>query len=464
MIELTDEKTGMPINIYSFDDTGSAELFYELYGWMMRYNFTDKRWYYWDEKKWSADPGGLIDNYIDEVMREFEARVELLQKTGRDNTNGEAARHVKRMRSHRAKTELEKEARHLMAINAAKLDAEPFHFNSPSGLLYVTGDKIRGNSPDDMCSKIGGAMLAPETKDCPNWKKFLNDIFGGDEELIRFVQKALGYSMTGDTSEQCLFFLYGAGRNGKSTFLNVVSDIFGDYALNIQPQTIMEQRFGSPAAPSPDIARLRGARFVTTVEPNEGERLNEGLIKQLTGGDTITARYLYGKEFEFKPQFKLWMSANNKPVIRGSDFGIWRRIKLIPFSVTIPEDKVDKKLPNKLRYEYPMIFRWIWEGARAWNEEGLGSARQVDESTQEYRMEMDSVATFLKECTSPSPSGRVKASELYAAYKRWCEECGRSAKSMQKFGAEAAKRLEKERNGGTVWYYGIKIEQVGQPG
>lgn len=450
------EKTKQEMKKYPFDDMGNADLFRDLYGRKLRYNFTEKLWYFWNKSKWSPDPGGLIETCIDGVVNEIETATEQMRS---DQPNGGAAKHLSYSRSHKAKTALEKEARHLMAINSSQLDPEPLQFNSPSGLIFTTGETIRENVPEDMCSKIGGTMLAPETKDCPVWKQFLSDIFAGDEELIRFVQRALGYSMTGDISEQCLFFLYGAGRNGKSTFLNVVTDIFGDYALNIQPQTIMEQRFGSPSAPSPDVARLKGARFVTTVEPNEGERLNEGLIKQLTGGDTITARYLYGREFEFKAQFKLWIAANNKPVIRGSDIGIWRRIRLIPFGVTIPEDKVDKKLPNKLRYEYPAILRWIWEGARMWKQNGLGSAKQVDESTREYRMEMDSVATFLEECTTERPDGRVKASELYAAYKRWCEACGRLAKSATKFGNEVTKRFPKERGRTFVQYVGIEMSE-----
>lgn len=442
------------LKAYSFDDSGNAELFHDLYARKLRYNYTEKTWYYWTDKKWAPDPGGLVENCIDELVNEI---AEGTKKKRDDQPNGGAARHLAYSRTHKAKTALEKEARHLMAINAAQLDAEPFVFNSPSGLIITTSEKTRENTPEDMCSKLGGAMLAPETKDCPVWKRFLAEIFGGDEELIRFVQKALGYSMTGDVSEQCLFFLYGGGRNGKSTFLNVVSDIFGDYAMNIQPQTIMEQRSSGSGAPSPDIARLKGARFVTTVEPGEGERFNEGLIKQLTGGDKITARYLYGKEFEFKPQFKLWIAANNKPVIRGSDIGIWRRIRLIPFGVTIPEDKVDKNLPSKLKCEYPAILRWIWEGALMWKLEGLGTARKVEESTQEYRMEMDSVATFLEERTTENPAGRVKASELYAAYKHWCEEAGRLAKSATKFGLEAAKRFPKEKNHGIIMYIGLVL-------
>lgn len=160
--------------------------------------------------------------------------------------------------------------------------------------------------------------------DCPQWRVFLEQIFDHDQEMIRYIQKAVGYSLTGSTQEQCMFFCVGNGRNGKSTFLDTISDILGDYACNIQPETIMVKPYNGTA--NSDIARLRGARFVTTVEPNEGCRLNEGLIKQLTGGDKVTARFQYGHEFEYTPEFKIWMGTNHKPIIRGRDEGIWRRI------------------------------------------------------------------------------------------------------------------------------------------
>ena len=148
-------------------------------------------------------------------------------------------------------------------------------------------------------------------------------------------------ALTGSTAEQCAFFLYGTGRNGKSTFIDVIRELFGDYARNIQPETIMVRNNN---AINSDIARLKGARLVTTVEPNEGLKLNEGLLKQLTGGDIITARKLYAEEFEFKAEFKLWMATNHKPIIRGTDLGIWRRVHMIPFTVVIPENEVDRQL------------------------------------------------------------------------------------------------------------------------
>ena len=241
---------------------------------------------------------------------------------------------------------------------------------------------------------------------CPVWKNFLDTVFAGDADLIRYVQKAVGYSLTGDTSEQCVFFLYGTGSNGKSTFLSTIRQVFGDYAANVQPETLMVKPSSSGGANS-DIARLKSARFVTSTEPNEGMRLNEGLIKQLSGEDSVTARKLYSDEFEFLPEFKLWMGANHKPIIRGTDTGIWRRVHMIPFEVSISDEKKDKHLPGKLRGEIAGILNWAVEGYRLYASEGLKMPGAVAKAVAEYRHEMDSISQFLEECTEPG--GEVPA-------------------------------------------------------
>ena len=222
----------------------------------------------------------------------------------------------------------------------------------------------------------------------------------------------------------------------------------GDYATNIQPETIMVRP--SQGSANSDIARLKGARFVTSVEPNEGMRINEGLLKQLTGDDVVTARKLYGDEFEFKPEFKLWMATNHKPIIRGTDTGIWRRIHIIPFTVSIPVEKVDRQLKYKLREELSDILAWAVEGCRLWQAEGLRMPKAVLDAVQEYRHEMDVISAFADACCVTG--GEAKASQLYAVYAEWAGENNEYRMSSTKFGAEMAKRFEriKKRDG---WYY-----------
>lgn len=439
---------------YTLDDSGNSEILKDLFGKNVMYNYTEKTWYYWNEMIWAADDGRFIATCVDLVVKELEENAE--GDSADEEFQKALIKHLKYSRSQKGAEACEKSARHKMACSSLKFDRNPMMFNTASGVVVLEKGVVIGHNAEMYFTRLSPQKVAA-TSDCPVWRRFLDEIFGGDEELIRFVQKAVGYSLTGSVEEQCLFFAYGSGCNGKSTFLNVLTEIFGTYALNIQPQTIMAQRYGFGGAASPDIARLKGARLVTTAEPNEGERLNEGLIKQMTGGDEITARFLYGREFQFKPEFKLWIAANNKPAVRGADWGIWRRIKLIPFSVTIPPERIDRELPEKLRAEYPEILRWAVEGSMLWRKEGLGSAQAVDRGTNEYRMETDTVAAFTEECCRSSPDARTKSSELYAAYKHWCEENGRCAKSLIKFSTELSKQYVKERDRAGSWFLGVGL-------
>lgn len=272
--------------------------------------------------------------------------------------------------------------------------------------------------------------------------------------MIRYVQKCVGYSLTGSTQEQCAFFLYGTGRNGKTTFLEVFRSILGDYAVNIQPETLMVKAGGGSSANS-DIARLKAARVVTSEETNEGMRLNEGLLKQLTGGDVVTARKLYSEEFEFEPQFKLWMATNHKPRIRGTDIGIWRRIHLIPFTVQIPDCQVDKTLKYQLRKEIDQIFKWAVDGCLLWQREGISLPVAVQAATQEYRKEMDTIKAFLDDRCEIAPELEMKSSALYAIYAHWCAETNEYQLPSSKFGAEIARRFDKIRHKDGIYYQGI---------
>ena len=249
---------------------------------------------------------------------------------------------------------------------------------------------------------------------------FLLQIFNKDLELIHFIQKAMGYALTGDVSEQCLFILWGTGANGKSTFLNVLQDLFGDYACSTGTETFMKKT----SEQSNDIARLRGMRLVTTNETEQGKPLSESLIKQITGEDVLTARFLYGEYFSFKPTFKIFMATNHKPKIKGADNGIWRRIKLIPFTVTIPPEQRDKKLTEKLVAENAGILNWLLKGYSMWKKEGLNEPDAIREANEEYRYDMDSIESFISEALNLDASlqWRLPTKNLYDAYIKWCSK------------------------------------------
>lgn len=430
---------------YTFDDTGNAQRFIDMFGDKIRFNYNDNRWMIYDKIKWSYDIIGYIWDLIDKAMESMKSEERYYENYDAENGTEilkEFRKHMKKSRNKNTKNALEKEAQHYVPITPNSLDHNRRKLNTPTGIIDLENFAVTPNDPLEYFTKSTAVGIKEGAK-CPLWIEFLNDIFDGDKDLISYIQKAVGYSLSGLTDEQCAFFCYGTGNNGKSTFLDVIRCILGDYASNIQPETLMVRNTNSSA--NSDIARLKGARFVTSVEPNEGLRLNEGLLKQLTGDDMVTARKLYAEEFEFKPEFKLWMATNHKPVIRGTDTGIWRRIHLIPFTVNIPAEKVDRKLKDKLMQELDGIFLWCLEGLKRYNAEGLSKPSAVIKAVEQYRGEMDTISKFLDECTVSAPCRCVKAKDLYNVYSRWCEENGEYKLTNTKFGSEVQKRYERKR-------------------
>ena len=437
---------------YTFDDTGNAQRFIDMFGDKIRFNYNDNRWMIYDKIKWSYDIIGYIWDLIDKAMESMKSEERYYENYDAENGTEilkEFKKHMKKSRNKNTKNALEKEAQHYVPITPNSLDHNRRKLNTPTGIIDLENFEVTPNDPLEYFTKSTAVGIKEGAK-CPLWIEFLNDIFDGDKDLISYIQKAVGYSLSGLTDEQCAFFCYGTGNNGKSTFLDIIRCILGDYASNIQPETLMVRNTNSSA--NSDIARLKGARFVTSVEPNEGLRLNEGLLKQLTGDDMVTARKLYAEEFEFKPEFKLWMATNHKPVIRGTDTGIWRRIHLIPFTVNIPAEKVDRKLKDKLMQELDGIFLWCLEGLKRYNAEGLSKPSAVIKAVEQYRGEMDTISKFLDECTVSAPCRCVKARDLYNVYSRWCEENGEYKLTNTKFGMEMVKKYErsKTKNG---WIY-----------
>ena len=453
VIQTVDEEK---MRAYTFDDMGNAERFVDLFGENVRYCYTEKKWYFYNSMRWSVDNLGVILRMADKCVEAMKAEAKLYLQAD-EESGGDMAKafekHMKSSRSNKSKKAMLNEIEHHLPILPIQMDRYKMALNTPSGIINLKNGDVKAHNPEYYFTKITSVDCA-EAADCPRWLAFLDDIFAGDKDLIRYIQKAVGYSLTGSTAEQCAFFLYGTGRNGKSTFIDLIRDVFGDYAANIQPETIMVKSSQSNAINS-DIARLKGARLVTSVEPNEGVRLNEGLLKQLTGDDTVTARKLYSEEFEFKPEFKLWMATNHKPIIRGTDTGIWRRIHMIPFNVQIPEDKVDKNLTHKLKAEMTAIFKWCIDGCLMWQREGLQMPAAVLKSVREYRREMDVISAFIEDkCTL---EGTVQASMLYAAYASWADSNNEYCMSNTKFSTELAKRFEKIKGRNYNYFTGISI-------
>jgi putative DNA primase/helicase len=295
---------------------------------------------------------------------------------------------------------------------------------------------------------------------CPLWEAFLKKIMAGDEALVAFLRRAAGYALTGEVSEHALFFLYGRGRNGKSTYLNTLQYALGDYAITVNAELLTAK---SQEEHPTGVADLQGRRFVATVEVEDGKRMAEALVKKLTGGERIRARRMRQDYYEFDPTHKLLMAANHKPTVRGTDDGIWRRIKLIPFRVQIPDDEVDRSLPIKLRDEAPGILAWAVRGCLEWQAGGLNEPSAVAEATADYRAEMDILADFLSERCLVDPSVRVKAGELYRVYGEWCKDTGSHTVSMNKFGRLMTERgFLAEKSNSVAWRLGIGVRDHGR--
>lgn len=445
----------------SWDDQGRGLRMRDQFATVLKFNAVDKKWFFFNGSYWQEDIGNqkveLAAERVANSIKKEKPELSFSTKTDEDKAMNEWYRFQKDSRSHMAKMHMIDEFKKYVIVKHGEFDKEDMLLNTESGYVDLSNGELHDHDIDKKFSHQTVAEYS-DNVDAPLWEKFLNQIFNNDEELIHYVQKAIGYSFTGSVDEQCLFILNGRGRNGKSVFSNVVSDVAGNYAKQMNVQTIVAKKNQSGSANS-DIARLEGARIVTSSELNEGDRFDESLVKQLTGGDKILARFLYGSEFEYKPKFKIWMATNHLPIIRGTDDGIWRRIKIIPFNIQIPKEKVDKKLEYKLKAEYTGILNWIVQGAIMWQQEGLEDPEAITKVIETYRAEMDPLDAFLEECCTTGQNYSIKAREMYDAYHEWAKESEEYKMSLNKFGREMSKKLlrVKRRDG---WYYvGLKLKE-----
>ena len=313
-------------------------------------------------------------------------------------------------------------AKPLLAVEDSKLDADPWLLNTETGTVDLRTGRLEKHDARDLLTKM--APVAANSKaECPLFMKFIDRITGGDTEVINYIQKCVGYTLTGLTSEQVLFFLYGEkGNNGKSTLVNTLRAMLGDYGLHTPTETLVVKQYDN-AIPA-DLARLAGARMVTAIEANFNRQLNEARIKGMTGGDPITARLLYSNYTEFTPEFKLWLTANDRPRVRETDDAFWRRVRVVPLEVEIPLDERDRDLPNKLKAEWPGILNWAVRGCRKWQREGLAEPSTVRQATADWRKAADHLTRFVREALILDPEGAVSALALFNHYKGWCAKNG----------------------------------------
>lgn len=438
----------------AFSDSSLAGIFTATFGNELKYVAAWGKWFWWDQHHWVHDNILHAYDMARTVCNEQSIRLEEWL-SGEGKSPGPA----KMVASAKTIASVEKISRsdRLHRATTSQWDADQFLLNTPAGEINLADGQMATHDKEHYMSKI--TSVSPGG-DCPRWFSFLKQVCDGGEELISFLQRVVGYALTGSTQDHALFFLYGTGRNGKSTFLNVIYEMVGDYAASAPLEAFTE---GAKGGGHPtDLAGLQGARLVTAVETEEGKRWAESRIKALTGGDPITARFMRQDFFTYTPQFKLIVTGNHKPQLRGVDEAMKRRIHLIPFNFTIPPREVDYELPKKLRYEMSGILSWAIEGCTEWQKRGLSPPACVSEATEEYFQDEDMVGRWIEECcTKEVKTAQAKSGALYESWSAWCGEAGERSRSKKYLTQQLVERGYKvEKSGGQRWFRGIGVLDV----
>lgn len=466
---------------YPYGDAFNARLLVQRHRHELRYCFHWKTWLIWSGTHWQRDHTGVVWQWLRHAIADLSGALDQLEPKDAKACLAHIAKSLQAPR-------MEGTLKHAaswdgISIGQERFDTDPWSLNLANGTLDLRTGMLRPHHPGDLVTKCLPMAYDPSAA-CPTWEQFLRRIMGysqgmddpdmssgalenrqrADEQaqaLIDFQQRFVGYALTGETSEQCLCILHGSGANGKSTYLETLRALLGDYALSTPSASLLakERHDGIPN----DIARLRGARLVTAVEIGDGKKLDQELVKRLTGQDTVTARFLRAEYFDFTPEFKLMVACNHLPTIDGADKALWRRIHCIPFAVTIPEDEQDKDLGAHLRAELPGILVWAVRGCQEWQQSGLRPPDVVRETTAAYRSDMDSLGRFLDECCVRIDQASIKAGELYDAYKGWCSANGEAALTLTAMGKRLAERGFRKHHSNYVWVLGLGLKDLQAP-
>jgi putative DNA primase/helicase len=432
----------------AYSDEALALRFAKQHAGERRYVASFGKWFLYDGVRWQIDETLDTFHLVRQICREAAAEC---RKKGLSVSLASASTVAAVERLARSDRRL--------ATKSDWWDEDLWVLNTPAGLVDLRTGDVRPHRAEDLITKLAGA--APDSS-CPieTWLKFLDRVCGGNAELIAFLQRVAGYALTGSTAEHALFFLYGTGANGKSTFLNALTACLGDYHKTSPIETFTATN--ADRHPT-DLAGLRGARLVTAVETEEGRRWAESKIKSLTGGDRIAARFMRQDFFEFTPIFKLVVAGNHKPGLRSVDEAIRRRFHLVPFTVTIPVEERDPTLGDRLKAELPGILAWAIAGCLEWQERGLAPPSVVQDATIAYLEAEDALAAWIEDAGEHKPDTWESSQALYRSWKSWCDRAGEHAGSLKKFSQRLEDRggaigIRKGRDGnGHRGFYGLCV-------
>ena len=434
-------------------DLGNARRFAQRHGRDVSY-VRQWGWVVWDGTRHRLDTRGEVQRLAKETVGSIYGESSRLEDSRREAVAQHAIRSEAKSRI-QAMIDLAWSEPGIVA-SPDDFDKDPWLFNCQNGTIELRTGTLREHRREDLITKLSPTHFE-EHVGGEVFMRFLDRIMEGKPQVANYLRRLIGYSLTGLTVEQILLILYGQGSNGKTTLLEVIGEMMGDYAQHTPASTFMVQR--GERIPN-DIARLQGARLVVATETEEAKRLSESLVKSLTGGDSVAARFLHKEFFEFKPQFTPFLATNHRPTIKGVDHAIWRRLKLIPFTITIPDDEQDKELPEKLRQEMPAILSWAVMGCLEWQRDGLKEPKEVSVSTDTYRSEMDVLGEFFEECCAIDKTAEALARDIFQAYKEWCLHCGEKVFSQRWLGLRLSERGfgRKSASGGFSKWTGIGLK------
>jgi putative DNA primase/helicase len=423
-------------------DATLADGFADHYSSRLRYVAAWSKWFHYDRKVWREERTNLVRDLTKAYCQNASRGID--SKEARGVASSKTIAGVQTLAA----------ANRKIAATVERWDADPWLLNTPGGVVDLKTAEIVGHDPDDHMTKITAVEPGGE---CPRWLAFLDKVFAGDQGLISYMQRALGYSLTGSTQEHAMFFNYGAGGNGKSVLFDTIAGILGDYHTTAPIETFT---LSAGDRHPTELARLVGARLVTALETEQGRHWAESRIKSLTGGDRVAARFMRQDFFEFKPQFKLFIAGNHQPLLRTVDEAIKRRFNMVPFSVTIPPEERDPELAEKLKAEWPGILQWLIDGCIAWQEQGrLAPPDAVTTATNSYMETQDAMAAWLEECCDVRGSYSDTASKLYASWKAYAAAMGEEPGSSKSFGSSLETKgfRRKHTKNGNV-YQGVKVK------
>ena len=440
-------------------DMGNAKRLVVRHGQDLRYAYQFRSWFAWTGTHWQQDDAGEVSRRAKDTVL---AMYELASQLDDPDARAALAKHAATSESAPRVAAMIDLAQSELPVQPRQLDTDLWVLNTPNGTLDLRTGELRPNRREDMITMVTAAPYDPDAR-LDMWNEFLSNVCDGDPDFATFLQRAVGASLTGDASgTELIFFAYGGTLTGKSTFLEAVVNTLGSYGRTADFETFLRQERGQGAKPRSDLVRLRGARFVKSIEVSEGRRLAEGLLKNLTGGDTITVRDMYAKEIEFRPQFTIWLAANDTPPARPDDNAIWRRMKRLPFShkFSSPDPTIKAQLTSP-EYAGPAILRWAVQGCLEWLQVGsLEVPEAVRASTQAYRDESDPLTEFIDERCKVVAGGKLSAKDAYRTYRCWAEDQGiRRPLAQKRFGTLFGRRFERKHERAGDFYLDVILRE-----